>query len=193
MTPLAASTSQHDARDPLPTAGRGDGVTPRAVLIGLVLVVGFTVFGCFGVLLRYELIGTGYLPRGAVCLLLALVGANAVMRLGRRIAPRWALSARELLLVFLMLLMVGAIAGQEFSQHVYLNILGTVYYATPDIAPPELYLEDINPMLVPDTSPEAPAIRWAYEGLPPGRSVPWRAWVTPLLVWTPFFLSLIHI
>jgi len=190
VTPLAAGTSQHDAREPLTAAGLGDGVTPRAVLIGLIMVVGFTMVGCFGVLLRYELIGTGYLPRGAVCLLLALVGVNAVTRLGRRVAPRWALSARELLLAFLMLLVVGAIAGQEYSQHVYLNILGSVYYATPDIAPPELYLEDLNPMLVPDTSPEAPAIRWAYEGLPPGQSVPWRAWVTPLLVWTPFFFAI---
>ncbi|MGD9498139.1 MAG: DUF6785 family protein, partial [Armatimonadota bacterium] len=160
-------------------------MTARAVVVGLVMVVGFTVVGCVGVLLRYEIIGTGYLPRGAVCILLALIGANAAMRLSRGLAGRWALTARELLLVFLMLLMVGAIAGQEFSQHVYLNILGLVYYATPDIAPPELYLEDLNPMLVPATSPDAPVVRWAWEGLPPGRAIPWREWVTPLAVWTP--------
>ncbi|MGD9498357.1 MAG: DUF6785 family protein, partial [Armatimonadota bacterium] len=94
-----------------------------------------------------------------------------------------------LLLVFLMLLMVGAIAGQEFSQHVYLNILGLVYYATPDIAPPELYLEDLNPMLVPATSRDAPVVRWAWEGLPPGRAIPWREWVTPLAVWTPLWFA----
>lgn len=167
-----------------------EGTTPRAIVIGLIMVLGFTVVGCFGVLLRYEIIGTGYLPRGAVCILLVLIGVNATLRLTRRIAPGWILSARELLLVFLMLLVVGAIAGQEFSQHVYLNILGLVYYATPDIAPPELYLEDLNPLLVPDTSPDAPVIRWAYEGLPPGRAIPWRQWVTPLLVWTPFWFAI---
>ncbi|MEA3403812.1 MAG: DUF6785 family protein [Armatimonadota bacterium] len=166
------------------------GVTARAVIVGLIMVVFFTVVGCFGVFLRYEIIGTGYLPRGAVCILLALIGANAAMRLIGRVTRRLRLNARELLLVFLMLLVVGAIAGQEFAQHVYLNLLGIVYYATPDIAPPELYLEDLNPMLVPDTAPEAAAVRWAYEGLPPGRSVPWRAWVTPLLVWTPFFFAI---
>lgn len=165
-------------------------ISGRAVAVGLVMVAAFTVVGCFGVLLRYEIIGTGYLPRGAVCILLALIGANATLRSVGRRARNWTLTARELLVIFLMLLVVGAIAGQEFSQHVYLNLLGIVYYATPDIAPPELYLDDLNPMLIPGTSPEDPAIRWAWEGLPAGRSVPWRAWLTPLLVWTPFWFAL---
>ncbi len=153
------------------------------------MVVAFTVVGCFGVFLRYEIIGTGYLPRGAVFILLALLGGNAALRLVGRVTRRWKLTARELLLVFLMLMVAGAIAGQEFAQHFYLNTLGIVYYATPEIAPPELYLEQLNPMLVPDTNPQAPAIRWAFEGLPPGQSVPWRAWITPLTVWTPFILA----
>lgn len=154
------------------------------------MVVAFTVIGCFGVFLRYEILGTGYLPRGAVSILLALIGANVALRLVGRFTKRWKLTARELLLVFLMLLVVSAVAGQEFAQHFYLNTLGIVYYATPEIAPPELYLEQLNPMLVPDTSPQAPAIRWAFEGMPPGQSIPWQAWLTPLLVWTPFFFAI---
>jgi hypothetical protein len=165
------------------------GVTARAVSVGLIMVVAFTVVGCFGVFLRYEIIGTGYLPRGAVCILLALVGGNAALRLIGRATRRWRLTSRELLLVFLMLLVAGAIAGQEFAQHVYLNLLGLVYYSTPDIAPPELFLEDLNPMLVPSVSAQDPVIRWAYEGLPPGQSIPWRGWLTPLAVWTPFFFA----
>jgi len=153
-----------------------------------VLVIGFTVAGCFSVFLRYEIIGTGYLPRGAVALMLGLVAANGVLRGAKwlRIRP---LTAQELLLVFLLLLVVGAIAGQEYAQHFYLNIIGIVYYATPDIAPPELYLQDLNHLLLPTNDPMSPVAVWAHEGLPPGRSIPWRAWVTPLLVWTPFFLA----
>ncbi len=191
VTALASHevTEAHRQQDEADADRRGCGVTARALTVGALMVVAFTVVGCFGVFLRYEIIGTGYLPRGAVCILLALVGVNSALRLVGRLDSRWRLNARELLLVFLMLLVAGAIAGQEYAQHVYLNLLGTVYYATPDIAPPELYLEDLNPMLVPDTSPEAPAIRWAYEGLPPGRGIPWRQWVTPLLAWTPFFFA----
>ena len=189
-----------DGRHPNPSTDAGpaaaavsdaaSGFTTRAVAIGLILVVGFTVAGCFSVLLRYEIIGTGYLPRGAVCLLLALLGGNAVLRaLGRR-GIRLMLSARELLVIFALLGVVGAIAGQEYAQHIYLNLLGVVYYTTPDIAPPELYLEDLNPMLVPSLNRQDPVIRWAYEGMPPGAALPWRPWLTPLAVWTPLLLAI---
>ena len=171
------------------TAEASGGITGRAITVGLIMVVAFTVIGCFGVFLRYELIGTGYLPRGAIFILLALIGANAAMRLAGRLTGRWRLTSRELLVVFLMLMVVGAIAGQEFTQHFYLYLLGVVYYATPDIAPPELYLDSLNPLLLPGTSPQDGPIRWAWEGLPAGMGVPWRAWLMPLAVWTPFFFA----
>jgi len=158
------------------------------VAIAFILVIGFTVAGCFSVFLRYEIIGTGYLPRGAVALLLALIAGNAALRGLRRLNVR-PLSARELWLIFLLLMICGAIAGQEFAQHFYLDLIGLVYYSTPDIAPPELFLQDLNPLLLPGTDPGGSVVRWAHEGLPPGQSMPWRAWVTPLLVWTPFFLA----
>ncbi len=141
-------------------------------------------------LLRYEIIGTGYLPRGAICLLLALIAGNAALRYLGRTGRRLSLTANELLLIFAMLLVVGAIAGQEYAQHVYLNMVGIVYYTTPDIAEPTLYLDGLDPMLVPSVNREDPVIRWAFEGLPPGAAFPWRPWVTPLLVWTPFFMAL---
>ncbi len=154
----------------------------------MVLVLGFTVAGCFSVMLRYEIIGTGYLPRGGVALLLALVAANSALRGLKRIGIK-PLSAEELLLIFLLLMVVGAIAGQEFAQHFYLKIIGLAYYATPDIAPPELFLHDLDPLLLPTVDPNGPVALWAHEGLPPGRAMPWQAWVTPLAVWTPFFLA----
>jgi hypothetical protein len=177
---------------PADTAHQGaatPAITPRAVAIAFLLVIGFTVAGCFSVFLRYEIIGTGYLPRGAIALLLALIAGNAALRGLKRlnITP---LSAQELLLIFLLLMIVGAIAGQEFGQHFYLNLIGIVYYATPDIAPPELYLNDLNPMLVPGTDPAGAVATWAHEGLPPGQSMPWRAWLGPLLLWTPFLLAI---
>jgi len=157
------------------------------LILGLVIVAAFTIAGCFSVLLRYEIIGTGYLPRGAVTVLLLLVLITAVLRrfLKRRGIPR-----KSALLIFGMLLAMAAIPGQEFSQHVYLNQLGMVYYTTPDIAPPDLYLDNLNPSLVPSTERTDPIIRWAFEGVPPGASVPYGKWVVPLLVWTPFWFAL---
>ena len=159
----------------------------RAFVLGLVIVAAFTVAGCFSVLLRYEIIGTGYLPRGAVTILLLLLGATGVVRVALR---RTGLRRQELLLVFGMLLAMATIPGQDFAQHVYLNPLGIVYYATPDIAKPRLYLEDLNPDLVPSKDRRDPIVRWAFEGVPPGAHVPWRQWARPLLVWTPFYFAL---
>jgi hypothetical protein len=158
------------------------------VLVALLLVVAFTAAGCFSVFLRYEIIGTGYLPRGAVALLLALVTGNALLRRFPRlgIAP---LNSRELLLIFLLLLIVGAIAGQEFAQHFYLNLIGLVYYATPDVVAPSVYLDGLNPALFPSTDPAGSVAVWAHEGLPPGAGMPWQPWVRPLLIWTPFLLA----
>ncbi len=174
--------------DTLEEGAESRAITPRAVAISLLLVIIFTVAGCFSVLLRYEIIGTGYLPRGAVAILLALIAGNAALRGMKRLNIK-PLAARELVLIFALLMIVGAIAGQEFAQHFYLKMIGIVYYATPDIAPTEMYLDDLNPLLVPDTDPASAVIRWAHEGLPPGQPMPWRPWVRPLLIWTPFLLA----
>lgn len=171
---------------PRTPAAAASGLTPRAVLIGLLLVASFTVAGCISVMARYEILGTGYLPRGVLALLLLLVLGNVLARKVFRLRP---LSQRELLVIFILLACMAALPGQEFAQHFYLNTLGIVYYATPEVAPPELYLEKLNPLLVPSLDRDAPVIRWAYDGLPPGRGVPWGGWVISLLVWTPYFLA----
>lgn len=161
--------------------------TFRAVALGVLAVIGFTVAGCFSVLLRYEIIGTGYLPRGALALLLLLVLANAIIG---RFAKKLRLLRNEILLIFIMLLGMAIIPGQDFAQHFYLNIVGLVYYTTPDIASPELYLNDLNPALVPSIDRESPEIRWAFEGAPPGKQLPYQAWIKPLAIWTPYMFAL---
>ena len=177
------------------------GLSPRAVGLSLLLVIAVTVAGCFCVFLRYEIIGTGYLPRGAICVLLLVVLGNGIFRWtarralrGRRDAEsraaRWPLSRREVLLVFLLLMVMAAVPGQEFAQHVYLNNLGIVQYTMPEIAPPDLYLDGLNELLVTTKNPDDPVIRWAYEGLPPGGEIPYRQWIRPLLMWTPFWFAL---
>ncbi len=160
--------------------------TGRALLLGLALVVAFTIAGCFSVFLRYEIIGTGYLPRGAIALLMGLVLGNALLR---RLSRRLELQAHEMLLAFCMLMAIGAIPGQEFAQHQYLNTLGLTYYAQPPTASPDLYLEGFPGFLLPSDDPDSAVITDAYDGLPGGKPVPYRAWARPLLIWTPFFFA----
>lgn len=160
--------------------------TPRALVIGLVLVAALTIAGCMSLFLRYEIIGTGYLPRGVVCLLLLLLGLNALPRL----LKRRGLARAEILGIFMMLAAMAAVPGQEYAQHFYLNTMGLVYYTNPEVAGTALYLDQIPASVVPATDRDAAPIRWAFEGMPGGASVPWRAWVVPLLVWTPYLVAL---
>lgn len=161
-------------------------LTPRAVVLGLLLAAGLTAAGCVSLFLRYEIIGTGYLPRGVVCLLLLVVGANGLSRVLRR----GGLRRGEVLLIFLMLAAMAAVPGQEYAQHFYLNTLGIVYYTNPEVAGPDLYLRDLPASVVPSLDRDAPVIRWAFEGLPPGAAMPWRPWMLPLLIWTPYILAM---
>ncbi len=153
---------------------------------GVVLVIIFSIAGCFSVFLRYEVFGTGYLPRGAVFLWLLFLAANAVLY---RLSRRRALSRKAVLLALVMLLAIGGLVGQEFTQHFYLYILGIVYYAEPPVASPDLYLNEIPPQLVPSLDRNDPTVAYAYEGLPTGKSVPYRPWIGPLALWTPFVLA----
>ena len=161
-------------------------MTARALIIGSLLVIGLAVAGSVAVMLRYEILGTGYLPRGVMALLLLLLVGNI---LWRKFLPGRPLTRRELLVIFMLLAIMAAMPAQEFGQHFYLNALGLTYYATPEILRSDTYLDDLNPLLVPSKDRLAPAIRWAYEGLPPGQGIPWRPWLMPLLVWTPFILG----
>lgn len=169
------------------SAASGRSLTPCAWCLGLLLVVGFTVAGCVSVFLRYEIIGTGYLPRGAVCVLLGLLASNALFRW---LARRFCLSRSELLVIFCMLLAMAAIPGQEYAQHVYLYLGGLPYYADGTVAPERLYMQHIPPWLVPSVQRDDPAVKGFVEGLRPGDPIPYRAWLRPLAFWTPYFLAL---
>lgn len=165
----------------------GERIRIGAWLLGMGLVAGLTVVGCFSVFLYYELIGTGYLPRGMITTLLLLLALNGVLRFAKR---RWCLRQRELILIFCLLLAMAAIPGQQFSQHVYLNIAGLVYYADGTVAPENLYLRYIPAWLVPAKDRAAEPVRRFFEGLREGDPIPYRAWLVPLLVWTPYWLAL---
>lgn len=157
------------------------------MILGLLLVAGFSVAGCYSVFLRYEIIGTGYLPRGAVSLLLVLVVANAGLG---RLLKRWKLTRAELLLIFIMLLGMAAVPGQEFAQHIYLDTAGLVYLSGARGQYLDLFTPHIKPWLVPSTDPDAKVITDLFQGIPAGERVPYGGWLRTFAVWTPYWFVL---
>lgn len=184
----------------------------RAVVIGFGCVIAITVGGCFACLIRYDLIGTGHLPRAALWPVLMLVGLNAMVVGLKRV---FLLRRSELLMIYFVILCTCAIPGQQFQVYWYTSLLSPVYYSTPQNQYFDLFVQYYAPRegdpplrrwamqwLLPATDPESPVVKWAFEGMPKGvggkwwifPDVPpweiWRAWIGPMIFWTPFFWAL---
>lgn len=120
-----------------------------------------------------------YLPMGVLLVLGAVVaGLNVVLGAIRR---SWALTSAEPAVVFAMTLVASAFPALGFVGYL-LGIIGTPYYsASPENQWGELLLPHLPEWAPP---PEGSgALEWFYNGLPPGRSIPWSAWVVPLCGW----------
>ena len=175
------------------SAGIGEGklvdLTLRAALIGLLCVIGISVAGCFSAYLRYDLIGTGHLPRCALYPVLVIVAMNFVLKktFGKR-----GLRRTEMLFIYCTILVMTGIPGQQFATYLYLGLVGPIYYATPQnqyADPVNGFHKYISNWLVPTKDQDHPVIKWLFEGMPQGATftdIPWGMWVRPLLVWTPF-------
>ncbi|MDW8026005.1 MAG: DUF6785 family protein [Armatimonadota bacterium] len=159
-------------------------LTWRAFTIGCLLCIGFSVLGAIGALLRYEIIGTGYLPRGVVFIMLLLLPINALLG---RLPPSLQLKRSELLFIFCMLMAMTAIPGQEYANHFYLNLVGLVYYSAPGTQWEGMFVKHIPEWLLPSTDPRSIAVKGFFEGLPEGTSIPWLLWLIPLAIWSVYF------
>jgi cell division protein FtsX len=109
---------------------------------------------------------------------------NTALSLIRR---RLALSRADLVLVYAMLLIAIAVPNQAFVGYLIPVISGLYYYATPENKWAELFFPHVESWLVPQ---DVKVLVDLHEGLPPGGSIPWGAWVEPLASWYAFFLVL---
>ncbi|MCS6861072.1 MAG: hypothetical protein NZT92_12215, partial [Abditibacteriales bacterium] len=87
--PAVSSDATRKGEPPVEPSAAGDSlsrraITARAVAIGFLCVIGIAVAGCYSAFLRYDLIGTGHLPRSALWPVLVMVGFNAI-----HYARRW--------------------------------------------------------------------------------------------------------
>ena len=162
------------------------GVTPRAVLIGLgmVLLVGV---GAAAVGFRYQFQGIElertettrtFLPLAVLLPFFLLVAIlNPFLKWIRR---GWALRPAELAIIFAM--GMAAVTAPIFLLGFGLSILTSPYY----FASLENAWEHVlHPYLRSWSLPtnEADAMRWFFEGLPQGFPIPWSAWVPGILWW----------
>ncbi len=186
--------SQTKMTSPVPDKSemaQGRGVTPRVVLVCLALAVGF---GYIIPVVDYKFfntfLGATHLPPGAIAaLLLMVVVVNPLLRL---ISTRAAFSRNETLTVYLSCLFSTLVPGIGGNNYFVSFIIGTFYYSTRENRWFD-YLKGLPPWFSPALNADGSYNRYVteawYNGLSGGQSIPWGAWLVPLLAWGVFFAA----
>jgi len=147
---------------------------------------------CLGAPASIWLVGSteitwSFFPIGVGLPFVILIGANALVR---KLWPGRALGSTELMAPVVMGLAASGIP--IFMVGLLLSIPSKPYYgATPENG----WISLIQPYLpnwaIP--SPDGEAMRFFYEGMPRGASIPWDAWLVPLAWWFALILAIYYL
>ena len=163
-------------------------MTIRSAILGVGIVLAVVMGAPYSIwMVRSSEITWSYFPTSVGFCFMAIWLANALVR---RVREGWALQSAELAVIAIMGLAATGIP--TFIVGTVLSILASPYYgATPE----NDWAGNIHPYL-PNwvmPAPDGDAMRWFYEGLPKGQSVPFEAWGGPLfwllsLIFTVYFV-----
>lgn len=154
------------------------GVTGRAVIIGLLMVVLLDIWVIYAeyIVRSSRLNVSHHFPVSVLALFVVLIVASRVWScLGR---GNRALSRGELLTVLAMSMAGIVIPSNGLTSYLIGSLSAPYYFATPENNW-EVFHSYLQPWVAPD---DVVAVRWFYEGLPQGVSIPWFAWA-PALGW----------
>jgi len=155
------------------------------VVLGAVLCAVLTAGEPYGVLVVHgSPLCADFSTGGAVFLFFVLV--FAINSLLRWLGPRVGLSSGELVTVYVMLVLASAVPSWGFTMNMMGLIGGLRYYASPENRWSELILPYVKTWMTPT---DDVALRYFFQGLPPGEALPWQAWVVPLAWWSSFILA----
>ena len=157
----------------------------KALLIGTALCLVVSTVLPFGMLVMGTVQWSGdFISAGAILLIFVAILLNTPLQL---LKSRWALTPQELVIVYTMVLVGSAIPTVGLTAQL-IPFLGEIfYYATPENDWQTLLQPYIKPWLVPQ---DEQAVWSFFQGLPEGQSIPWGAWVVPLIAWGSFAFAL---
>ena len=154
----------------------------RAYLVGGLMALAIGVGVPYGTLiLRGSYMDLDFSTPGAIFVLFIVTAlVNPLLYVvGRRLA----LSARELIIAYVMTLMACSIPTMGMTCQLLPIISGFRYYASPENHWEDQLLPFVPQWMLPQSDR---AIRYFFEALPPGQFIPWLDWVKPLCLWLIF-------
>lgn len=188
----ASPLTPHNAL-PNQTAPVERSVTLRVVIIALALAA---LFGyCVPIVdykFRNSFLGATHLPAGAVGVLLALLLiVNPTLKLLR---ARAALTRNEVLTIYISCLFSALVPGRGSENFFVPNLLSSLYFATRENRWLELFQPYLKSWFTPGFDRcghlNSTVVEGWYNGLAPGQSIPWGAWLLPLVAWGALILAL---
>ena len=179
MTPPATlQNSPHT----IPPTHRG--ITARSVLIGMVGVVCqclATPYNDFHVGGTY--LAGNHLPIAIVFFMLVFVLSINVLL--KRLKPGTELQGNELLVIWGMMIVASGIPSSGLMRYLVPLAVSPHYFATAENEWTTLFHQHLPDWMV---VKDPKAVFYFYEQLPDGDSIPWRAWLKPIVGWSAFVL-----
>jgi hypothetical protein len=165
----------------------------RAPLIGLLLAVGICLLTPYNnIYLRATPLGGGHFPLAPFVIFLFL--AILISLISRIFRSSLLLTGSELLVIWIEMVIGSGIAYTGFARTFLINLTTPEHFATIG----NRWEEVLHPLIPPSLTPSSPeAVKFLYNGLPGGRdmgwlevvaSIPWDAWLSPLLLWGALIL-----
>lgn len=161
------------------------GIRLRAMAAGILLCAALAVGLPYGeFVIQGTRLGLSSSTPAAFFLLFLLIAlVQPLLGLANR---SWLFNRAELLLITVMMMLTTAVPSRGFTG-VALPIISAVhYYATPENNWADQLIPHIPDWLIPH---DQEAIKWFYEGLPVGESIPWAVWLKPLGWWLLFMAA----
>ncbi|MDE2847151.1 MAG: hypothetical protein OXO51_10620, partial [Gemmatimonadota bacterium] len=173
---------------PEPARSRGrSAITLRAGIIGLALSAVVAFWGQFSAdHAGYNYSTYAHLPAALLIpFLILILGPHVLLK---RLAPGYALTTSELIVVFAMGMIGSMVPDWGMTRYLVSLITGPFYHASPENRWAETFFDTLPTWLM--ISAKTDAVRVYYEGAAPGYQIPWMAWISPLLWWMSCFGAL---
>ena len=179
MTPPTTSQNFPQTTPPVHT-----GLTLRSVLIGM----GGVVCQCFATPYNDFHVGGTYLagnhlPIAVVFVMLIFVLSINVLL--KKLKPGTELQGGELLIIWGMMVVASGIPSSGLMRYLVPLAVSPHYFATAENEWITLFHQHLPDWMV---VKDPKAVFYFYEKLPDGDSIPWRAWLKPIVGWSAFVL-----
>ena len=185
--PLPAALTTENT-ETAPVRGRGAGITPRALIIGILLIPIMCLWT------EYTEIVAQATDIAAMSLIIAVVFVLFMLLLVnfglKKYLPRWAFTQAELMYIYIMQTVSIGISGIGMMQFLNTFTGNIFYYGTPENKWKERFLPLVQPWLLPQES--------VTKAFYTGQSTFWRmdhimGWIQPILVWSLFIVVLLWV